>query len=175
VGKETNMATFRKVQLGIAMAAMTATPVLAQVPRYGDPYDRPPYDRPYDSMEDRREPIYQGSRTDPVERQQGGVTFVTGGVTKDEAQAFRAAMSRYSLALEFARANVPRGDFLAYVEVTITDSRGRQVLQTTSEGPFLLANLPAGQYTVRAGAQGQVKTQTVSVTPGQNRYVAFTW
>jgi hypothetical protein len=165
----------RLVPLAMVLGVLAATPATAQVGRYDSTGDWP-YDTPRDRLYDRqRDDTYQGMRTGPVERHQGNVTFVTGGVTKDEAEAFRAAMSRYMLSLEFARANVPRGDFLAYVEVSIVDQGGRPVLEATSEGPFLLANLPAGQYTVRAGAQGRVKTQTVAVTPGQNRHLTFTW
>jgi hypothetical protein len=166
------------IAAGVVLAALA--PASAQVDRYDPPADRPSYDRSYDRPADRlndrpREDVYQGMRTAPVERRQGNVTFITGGVTKDEAESFRAAMSRYALGLEFAKANGPRGDFLANVDVSITDARGQPVLQTISDGPFLLADLPAGQYTVRAASEGQLKTQTVNVTPGRHQHLAFTW
>ncbi|HEX2888973.1 carboxypeptidase-like regulatory domain-containing protein [Vineibacter terrae] len=177
------------VAAGVLAAALA--PAAAQMDRYPPPdrpsaYDRPydryerpydPYDRPYDRFDDRRprDDVYQGMRTGPVERRQGNVIFTTGGVTKDEAEAFRAAMPRYALGLEFARANGVRGDFLAYVEVSVTDMRGQPVLHTVAEGPFLLADLPAGQYTVRAASEGSLKTRTVNITPGRHQYLAFTW
>ncbi|HKU94226.1 MAG TPA: carboxypeptidase-like regulatory domain-containing protein [Vineibacter sp.] len=172
----------------VGLSTIAALPTWAQVDRYDAPYDRPtdrpyyrPYDRPPDDRPDYRPydrpptDAYQGMRTGPVERHQGAVTFITGGVGRDEAEAFRAAMPRYMLGLEFARANVPRGDFLANVDVSITDMRGQPVLQTVSQGPFLLADLPAGQYTIRASSEGRMQTRTVSVSPGRNQYLAFTW
>jgi hypothetical protein len=159
------------------LAAMTV-PALGQAEIYSPPVDRPSYERPsYDRPADRgydrpREEVYQGMRTGPTEQRQGNVTFITGGVTRDEADSFRAAMPRYALGLEFARTNA---EFLSNVDVEVTDARGRSVLRTISDGPFLLANLPAGQYTVHAASNGRVKTQTVNVSPGQHRHLTFAW
>lgn len=164
------------IAVTVGLSATAALPAWAQVDRYDSPYDRPPVDRPYYRSYDRPPTdVYQGMRTGPVERQQGAATFITGGVGRDEAEAFRAAMPRYMLGLEFARANVPRGDFLANVDVSVTDMRGQPMLQTVAQGPFLLANLPAGQYTVRAASEGRVQTRTVSVSPGRSQHLAFTW
>lgn len=121
------------------------------------------------------EGTYQAALTGLAERRQGATTFITGGVTRDEADALRAAMPRYILSLEFARANTPRGDFPANVDVSITDTRGQPMLRTVAEGPFVLANLRPGQYTVRAASEGQVRTQTVTVAPGEHRHLTFTW
>ena len=172
------MNTMMKLVLAGSALALAVPPALAQMDRRDAPYDRPAdsmYDRPsgYDTP---REEVYQGMRTSPTERHQGNVTFITGGVGKAEADRYRAMMSRYVLGLEFAQTSGnQQGVFLADVDVTITDSRGETVLRTTSEGPFLLANLPAGQYTVRANSDGRVKTRSVNVTPGGNQHLVFTW
>lgn len=160
----------RIVQLAAAagMLAVGATPAVAQMDRHETPYDRPTYERPAGE-------VYQSMRTSPAERRQGSATYVTGGVGKDEAEAFRAMAPRYALSLEFARANAPRGDFLADVDVTVINDRGQPVLDAVAEGPFLLANLPAGTYTVRANSDGRVKSQTVTITPGHNRHLTFAW
>ena len=179
---------FAHIAAMVGLSAAAALPAWAQVDRYDRPYDRPtdrPYDRPYDRPADGRPydrpydrppaDVYQGMRTGPVERHQGAVTFITGGVGRDEAAAFRAALPRYMWGMEFARATGPRGDFLANVDVSVTDMRGQPVLRTVSQGPFLLANLPAGQYTVRAASEGRVQTRTVTVSPGRSQHLAITW
>lgn len=162
-------ATLLTAVAGVLIAASWGA--AAQMDR---PADRP-LDRSYERPNDRPSGTYEGMLTGAKEQRQGNVTFITGGVSKDEAEAFRAAMGRYALSLEFARANAPRGDFLAHVEVDVIDSSGRTVLETRSEGPFVLANLPPGSYTVRAESNGQAKTKTVNVTAGQNRHLVFTW
>src|SRR3989442_14730251 len=86
----------------------------------------------------------------PPEQTQGAVTYVSGGIGQQEAQAFEAAAAQYPLALEFALKHAPRAEFTASVHVIVTDVKGQHVLDTRSDGPFLLAKLPAGRYTGNA-------------------------
>ncbi|HJQ59043.1 MAG TPA: carboxypeptidase-like regulatory domain-containing protein [Vineibacter sp.] len=153
------------ITAGILIAA--AAPSLAQVDR--SPQPPPPPDRLQQRPLEQATPGMRGD-----ERRQR-VDFVTGGVGKDEAERFRAMAPRYALALEFGRAGATRAEFEAFVDVTVIDVGGVQVLKTEARGPFLLANLPAGRYTVRAVSEGQVKTRDVSITQGQHQHVAFVW
>src|SRR5262245_33887291 len=84
----------------------------------------------------------------PPLKTQGGIEYVTGGVGKSEAQSFKEAQSRFPLALEFVRKAVPHDEFVANVHVTVQDREGKNVLAVESDGPFLLAKLPSGEYTV---------------------------
>src|SRR3989442_605745 len=86
----------------------------------------------------------------PSEQTQGTETYVSGGIGQDEAQAFEAAAAQYPLALEFAIKHAPRAEYTADVHVIVTDVKGQHVLDTRSDGPFLLAKLPAGRYTGNA-------------------------
>src|SRR5262245_56608191 len=58
------------------------------------------------------------------------------------------------------------GNFLAGVPVRITDSRGRVVVEDVAEGPFFMAKLPAGSYTVTASKDGSTQTRKVQVGSG---------
>ena len=111
----------------------------------------------------------------PPEQTQGSISYVTGGVGKDEADAMKAAAAQYPLSLEFVRHAGPRGEFLANVEVTIKDRAGKTVLETTSDGPFLLAKVPAGKYTVIAQAGGQTRTLRATVKPRNPEHLIVLW
>lgn len=111
----------------------------------------------------------------PPEQTQGAVTYVSGGIGQDEAQAFEAAATQYPLALEFAIKHAPRAEYAADVHVMITDAQGRRVLDTHSDGPFLLAKLPMGRYTVTAERQQQTLTRTVRVATHKPTHVLFLW
>jgi hypothetical protein len=111
----------------------------------------------------------------PPEQRQGHVTFVTGGVGSDEWQAFEGAEKQYPLTLEFAKQARPRAEFLSDVQVVIQDMKGNEVLNTTTRGPFLLANLPQGEYKVAARYEGNTKQSTVRVDKAANRRVVFEW
>lgn len=111
----------------------------------------------------------------PPEQTQGGVTYVSGGIGQAEAQAFEAAAAQYPLALEFAIKHAPRAQFTAQVYVVVTDAQGKRVLDTHSAGPFLLAKLPAGRYTVTAERHQQTLTRTVHVATHKPTHVMFLW
>lgn len=111
----------------------------------------------------------------PSPTTQGDVSYVSGGVGADDAAAFKAAESQYALALEFSQHAQPRDVYLAGVKVTLTDAKGNVVLDTVADGPFLLANLPAGAYTVQADSGGSVKRQTVHVRTGAHARAVFSW
>lgn len=109
----------------------------------------------------------------PPESVQAGVTYVTGGIGADEAAAMRQAASRYSLAIELAAKATPRDAYVADVKVDIRDGQGRSVLGTTTDGPFLLAKLPAGRYTISAEIEGRSQQKTVALADGAHQRVLF--
>jgi len=49
------------------------------------------------------------------------------------------------------------------------------VLNITSGGPFLLAKLPAGTYTVSAEHNHDVKNHEVHIVAKEHRRVVFEW
>lgn len=111
----------------------------------------------------------------PAEKIAGQVHYVTGGVGQEEAEAFRQAQSKYPLALEFGNQTKPRAQFTADVNVLIRDARGNTVLDAVSDGPFLLARLPAGRYTIRATRNGKTLDRVATVAGGKSTHVAFLW
>ena len=121
-------------------------------------------------------PVYAATAgTLPPAHTQGAVTYVSGGIGQEEAQAFEAAAAQYPLMLEFALKHTPRAEFTAGVHVVVTDAKGQHVLDTKSDGPFLLAKLPAGRYTVTAEHNGQTLTKTVRVAPPKSVHALFVW
>ncbi|KWI73467.1 carboxypeptidase-like regulatory domain-containing protein [Burkholderia ubonensis] len=108
----------------------------------------------------------------PAARQQGDVSFVSGGVGQDESTAFQRNEAAWPLALRFTGAG---GEFLADVHVRITDAKGAEVLKTDAHGPYMLVKLPPGRYTVQASYQGKGETRSVTVTAKGGVKQAFTW
>ena len=111
----------------------------------------------------------------PLQQTQGAVTYVSGGIGQEEAQAFEAAAAQYPLDLEFAIKHAPRAEYTANVHVIVTDTQGTRVLDTHSNGPFLLAKLPAGRYTVTAERRQQTLARTVYVANHRPTHVMFLW
>jgi hypothetical protein len=87
----------------------------------------------------------------------------------------RHAEANYPLALEFIAKDDPDNWFLADVRVTIKDGRGHAALDTYSDGPFLLAKLPDGRYTVTAAYDGKSQTRHIIVPARKAERFFFIW
>jgi hypothetical protein len=106
----------------------------------------------------------------------GQVKYVSGGVGIDEAAAMQRAAAHYELEVVFAARDLAgRGDYLAAIPVSIRDRAGHTVLNTTARGPYLLADLADGTYTVTATDNGVAKSQVVQVAHGAHQHVVFEW
>jgi hypothetical protein len=116
-----------------------------------------------------------GALAMPAPRHSGDVQYMTGGVGEDEARAMQADAQHWPLALEFAVQRGPRAEWLADVDVHITDRHGRDVLDTITDGPMLLARLAPGDYTIRADANGRTIERHVHVAPGRTAKSVFVW
>ncbi|EEA04644.1 conserved hypothetical protein [Burkholderia sp. H160] len=96
----------------------------------------------------------------PPTQQQGDISFVTGGVGRDESTALRQARRQWPLSLQFTG---PGASYVADVQVQIAKAGGTTVLDTTTKGPYLLVRLPQGRYTVTATYSGVTRKETVHV------------
>lgn len=96
----------------------------------------------------------------PAEAQQG-VPYMSGGVSAPERTRMDELSQGFNLRVVTARQN---GEYLADVNVTIRNERGASMLSTVTNGPWLLAQLPPGKYTVVASAGGQAQQETVTVS-----------
>ena len=88
------------------------------------------------------------------------VPYLSGGVGADAREELLAKEKEYNLKIVAAERS---GDYLAGVKVVIESARKEPVLDTTMEGPILLAKLAPGTYTIRAVNDGQTLTRTVTV------------
>ncbi|MBU9148794.1 carboxypeptidase-like regulatory domain-containing protein [Burkholderia multivorans] len=108
----------------------------------------------------------------PEATQQGDISFVSGGIGKDQSTAFERNESAWPLALRFTGKG---GEYLADVHVRIVDGKGNEVLKTDARGPYMLVKLPPGRYTVHASYQGSDETRAVTVGAKGGAKAAFQW
>jgi hypothetical protein len=100
----------------------------------------------------------------PPERTVGSVSYLSGGIGSDEAQAMREAAVDYPLSLELAATGGgPRDEYIANAQVRIVDDHGSLLLDTRTQGPLLLVRLPAGTYAVDVGWNGIHRQKTVGI------------
>ena len=107
-----------------------------------------------------------------MEARAADVPYISGGIGADAREELLAKEKEYNLKIIAADKS---GDYLANVKVAIESARKEQVLDTTMEGPILLAKLAPGTYTVRATFDGQTLTRTVTIPAQGLRQVDFRW
>lgn len=106
--------------------------------------------------EDARSPGAAQPLPAPMVQERNGITFVTGGVTDQEAEAVRAMAHRFNVRLGFY--NARRGQPLSGVAVTLSEDDGARLLQVTTTGPLLFMAVPRGAYRVHAELGGDAQT-----------------
>lgn len=99
------------------------------------------------------------------EQTQGAVTFITGGVGKEEQSYLRSVRSEYNLHLLFAVQG--SGAYVANVQVRIDDAAGRTVLDAGTDGPHMFLRLKPGSYVVAAERGGREITHKVALGSGR--------
>jgi hypothetical protein len=100
------------------------------------------------------------------------VPYISGGAGADAREELLAKEKEYNLKIIAAEKS---GDYLAGVKVVIESARKEQMLDTTMEGPILLAKLAPGTYIIRATSGGQTLTQTVTIPAQGLRQMDFRW
>jgi hypothetical protein len=118
--------------------------------------------------------IGPAAAADSSSQSQGSVSFVSGGVGVEDEQRIKEMRSQYPLELLFVTRGNPN-QYLSDVKVQIMDRSGKSVLDTVASGPYLLAKVPPGRYTVMGDNQGSVKKQSVQVGGGKTQRVMFVW
>lgn len=107
---------------------------------------------------------------------ENGVTYLCGGVGQNESTYMqKVAAKDYDLMMTFAEKS---GSYVADVDVSIKDARGKTVLETKCDAPILLVDLPSGgNYRIHADASGKAldRSATVKAGKGNARQLRFVW
>ena len=104
----------------------------------------------------------------PEVQTSGSVSYVSGGIPYEQIPAFNAARSQFPLNIEVYERDGSRNAFTADAGVRIINAKsGDVVLETKTEGPYLWAKVPPGQYKVETTLNGKVKETRVSVGGGK--------
>jgi hypothetical protein len=108
----------------------------------------------------------------PKVKQAGEIRYLSGGVGKPEREQLHALEKDFNLKLVLVVAD---GRYLASVKVVLSDAKGRQLVEHVTDGPFFLARLPAGEYTIAATHAGKTQTRKVAVAAGRLRTEHLRW
>ena len=100
------------------------------------------------------------------------ISHISGGIGLDDRKMFLEQSKNYNLQLSFAQQKT--GEYVADVQVTIKNMKGKPILEAQSEGPLFYAKLPAGQYTIEAAYNGKMQSKKVSLK-AKPKQLYFYW
>ena len=106
-------------------------------------------------------------------RTMGGITFISGGIGAEEREAVEAMAGSYNLRLVFVARD--KGEYLWGVKVQLLDGAGKTLLNAVSDGPYFLAKVAPGRYTIVAEDEGRAIRRSVDIAPGHAVSEQFTW
>ncbi|MGB0211088.1 carboxypeptidase regulatory-like domain-containing protein [Algiphilus sp.] len=108
-----------------------------------------------------------------VQESAGDVRFVTGGIGSTEREAMSERFGDWPLKI----VNAQRDDsaYVSGVAVTLRDADGATVLETTTEGPWLFADLQPGRYAIEARFDDQTVERSITVDDGGQQRTVMTW
>ena len=100
------------------------------------------------------------------------IPHVSGGIGIAEQEGLRAREKDYNLKLVFT---LVEGNYLADVGVQVKDAAGETLVEHLAGGPFFLARLSPGRYTVSATYEGRSITRRIVVGAAGLRTEYFRW
>ena len=111
----------------------------------------------------------------PPVQKSGAVEYLSGGIGLEESTAIKGASRHWPLSLVFSVQAAGKAEFASDVKLEIHDAKGAPVLETTASGPFLLAKLPPGSYSLRATLVGKTLERKVQIKAGSSARVELVW
>jgi hypothetical protein len=102
----------------------------------------------------------------------GEVVYIAGGIGNAEQVQLAAREKEFNLKVVFT---LIEGNYLADVNVAVTDAKGRKVIEHLAGGPLFLAALPAGEYQVAATFRGKTVNRKIRVAANRLRTEYFRW
>lgn len=85
------------------------------------------------------------------------------------------ARSAWPLTLELTQAAGPTAEYISDVQVTIKDELRNTVLDTITEGPYLLVKLPPGKYSLDATYNAVTLHRKLDIQKGPGKKVTIVW
>lgn len=111
----------------------------------------------------------------PAVQKSGVVEYLSGGVGLDESTAIKSASGQWPLSVVFSVQADGRAQFASDVKLAIHDAKGALALDVTATGPYLLARLAPGSYTLHATLDGKTLERKVQVKAGSSARVELVW
>lgn len=106
-------------------------------------------------------PNIAGAQTPDRVQEMNGITFVSGGIGADSRDDLAVREKSYNFKLVLTLEG--SGSFVAGAQVTLAKASGEKLIEHVTDGPIMLAGLPAGGYVLSARFRGITHTRKFQV------------
>jgi len=103
------------------------------------------------------------------------IAYITGGVGEGETQAILAEAKQWPLLLEMSQIENGRGVWIFGAMITILNEKNQSIFNAQADGPYMLVNLEAGNYSIQAGFNGVEQTRSVAMKAGSPQKISLFW
>ena len=104
-----------------------------------------------------------------------GISYISGGVGEEESQAILAEAKQWPLLLELSQLENGRGVWIFGAKIKIANANHQVIFDAQADGPYILINLPLGQYQIEAAYQGVTQRKAVNIQGSASQKLAIFW
>ena len=107
----------------------------------------------------------------------GEVSYISGGICISGVRQMKGLAKHFPLEIVLVEKveGQEKEGYIADVNVKIVNAKDKLVLETSTEGPYLLVKLPDGKYKITAEYNYVVKTNRVNINNKKHERVVFLW
>lgn len=116
-------------------------------------------------------PLVHGGAEEVV-KTADGISYVSGGVGLVSRERLDALAGEFNLKLVFT---LESGAYLSAITVVIADASGKPLIRTVTDGPLLLAKLPAGNYNVSTSLGEWRLERKIGIAADKRKVEYFRW
>jgi hypothetical protein len=111
----------------------------------------------------------------PQTQSSQGIAYITGGVGEEESTAILAEAKQWPLLLELSQLENGRGVWIFGSQIKILNTKNAVIFDAKADGPYMLINLTAGDYTIQASYQGVEQKKAISIKSGAVQKISIFW
>ena len=104
-----------------------------------------------------------------------GISYISGGVGEEESQAILAEAKQWPLLLELSQLENGRGVWIFGAKIKILNTNNQLAFDAQADGPYILINLPVGQYQIEATYQGVMQRKAINIQASAPQKLAIFW
>ena len=104
-----------------------------------------------------------------------GISYISGGVGEEEAQAILAEAKQWPLLLELSQLENDRGVWIFGAKIKILNANNQVVFDAQADGPYMLINLPTGDYQLEGTYEEKVQKRSIAVKSTLPQKINLFW